>query len=46
MVSGLFEYNFGDSEVLLLFLFLMSVPYAAAPGAGDVVLAATVPRRA
>jgi O-antigen ligase len=28
MVSGLFEYNFGDSEVLMLFLFLMSAPYA------------------
>jgi O-antigen ligase len=28
MISGLFEYNFGDSEVLILFLFLMSTPYA------------------
>jgi O-antigen ligase len=28
-VSGLFEYNFGDSEVLALFLFLMTVPFAA-----------------
>jgi O-antigen ligase len=28
MVSGLFEYNFGDSEVLTLFLFFMSAPYA------------------
>jgi O-antigen ligase len=28
-VSGLFEYNFGDSEVLVLFLFLMTVPFAA-----------------
>jgi putative inorganic carbon (HCO3(-)) transporter len=27
IVSGLFEYNFGDSEVLLLFLFIVSVPY-------------------
>ncbi len=28
MVSGLVEYNFGDSEVLTLFLFLQSLPYA------------------
>ena len=27
MVAGLFEYNFGDSEVLLLFLFIVSIPY-------------------
>jgi hypothetical protein len=29
VVAGMFEYNFGDSEVLTLFLFLMSAPYAA-----------------
>ena len=35
MVSGMFEYNFGDSEVLTLFLFLASAPYAfARPLAG------------
>jgi len=28
LVSGLFEYNFGDAEVLTLFLFIMSAPYA------------------
>jgi O-antigen ligase len=28
MAAGLFEYNFGDSEVLTLFLFIMSAPYA------------------
>ncbi len=28
LVSGLFEYNFGDSEVLTLFLFIMGAPYA------------------
>jgi O-antigen ligase len=28
MVSGLFEYNFGDSEVLALFLFFVAAPYA------------------
>jgi O-antigen ligase len=28
VVSGMFEYNFGDSEILMLFLFIMSAPYA------------------
>jgi putative inorganic carbon (HCO3(-)) transporter len=28
VVAGLFEYNFGDSEILTLFLFIMSAPYA------------------
>jgi len=32
VVSGLFEYNFGDSEILVLFLFLMTVPFAASRG--------------
>jgi len=27
LFAGLFEYNFGDSEVLTLFLFMMSAPY-------------------
>jgi O-antigen ligase len=27
IVSGFFEYNFGDSEVLLLLLFIVSLPY-------------------
>ncbi len=36
LISGLVEYNFGDSEVLILFLFLQSVPYAfAAEGGRD-----------
>jgi O-antigen ligase len=26
-LAGLFEYNFGDSEVLTLFLFIMAAPY-------------------
>jgi putative inorganic carbon (hco3(-)) transporter len=30
IVAGIFEYNFGDSEVLTLFLFIMSAPYAFA----------------
>jgi putative inorganic carbon (hco3(-)) transporter len=28
LIAGIFEYNFGDSEVLTLFLFIMSAPYA------------------
>jgi O-antigen ligase len=28
LVAGMFEYNFGDSEVLTLFLFMISAPYA------------------
>jgi hypothetical protein len=28
MVAGLFEYNLGDSEVLMLALLLMSLPFA------------------
>ena len=31
MAAGLFEYNFGDSEILTLFLFIMSAPYAYNP---------------
>jgi O-antigen ligase len=27
--AGLFEYNFGDSELLILLLFLLTAPYAA-----------------
>jgi len=37
LAAGLFEYNFGDSEVLMLFLLIATLPYAAdrtAPG-GD-----------
>jgi hypothetical protein len=28
MVAGLFEYNFGDSEVLMFVLLVASLPYA------------------
>jgi O-antigen ligase len=28
IIAGVGEYNFGDSEILVLFLFLMSAPYA------------------
>lgn len=30
LVAGLFEYNFGDSEFLMLFLGLITLPFAAA----------------
>ncbi|MBI4459195.1 MAG: O-antigen ligase family protein [Acidobacteria bacterium] len=30
MVSGLFEFNFGDSEVLMLYLFLVATAFAGA----------------
>jgi hypothetical protein len=28
LAAGLFEYNFGDSEFLMLFLVLITLPYA------------------
>ena len=28
MAAGMFEYNFGDSEFLMLFLVLVTLPYA------------------
>jgi O-antigen ligase len=33
LAAGMFEYNFGDSEFLMLFLGLLTLPYAAARGA-------------
>jgi ABC-type cobalamin transport system permease subunit len=30
LAAGMFEYNFGDSEFLMLFLVLVTVPFAAA----------------
>jgi O-antigen ligase len=32
LTAGLFEYNFGDSEFLMLFLGLITLPFAAARG--------------
>jgi O-antigen ligase len=32
LTAGLFEYNFGDSEVLMLFLFIITLPYALERG--------------
>lgn len=36
VVAGMFEFNFGDSEVLILFLFLISAPYSMHPGPMEV----------
>ena len=33
VTAGLFEYNFGDSEFLMLFLFLVTLPFAASRSA-------------
>ena len=32
LAAGMFEYNFGDSEFLMLFLVLITLPHAAAHG--------------
>jgi O-antigen ligase len=32
LAAGMFEHNFGDSEFLMLFLLLITLPYAAAKG--------------
>ena len=43
LAAGLFEYNFGDSEFLMLYLVLITLPFAALntlPPAGEVHRAA------
>jgi O-antigen ligase len=35
LAAGLLEYNFGDSEFLMLFLGLLTLPYAASRAAPD-----------
>jgi O-antigen ligase len=35
LAAGMFEYNFGDSEVLMLFLVLVTLPYAAERASSD-----------
>lgn len=45
LVAGLFEYNFGDSEMLMLFLFLVSIPYGMAAGTPEVDVPAAVSTR-
>jgi O-antigen ligase len=49
LAAGMFEYNFGDSEFLMLFLVIVTLPYAAdreaaaaAAGSGSPASAATV----
>jgi O-antigen ligase len=39
LAAGLFEYNFGDSEFLMLFLVLVTLPFAAARGDDESVAA-------
>lgn len=34
-LAGLFEFNFGDSEVLMVFLFLVTAPYAVGSTTGE-----------
>ena len=45
VAAGMFEYNFGDSEFLMLFLLLITLPYAADRRA-DTAPAVARPRRA
>jgi O-antigen ligase len=35
LAAGMFEHNFGDSEFLMLFLLLVTLPFAAGRAAGD-----------
>jgi hypothetical protein len=35
LVAGMSEYNFGDSEFLMLFLVMVTLPFAAARGGRD-----------
>jgi O-antigen ligase len=37
LAAGMFEYNFGDSEFLMLFLILVTLPFAAARNRADAV---------
>ena len=42
LAAGLFEYNFGDSEFLMLFLVLVTLPFAAsinAPATDRILIA-------
>jgi O-antigen ligase len=43
LAAGLFEYNFGDSEFLMTFLVLVTLPFAAARTADPARAAATGP---
>jgi len=35
LAAGMFEYNFGDSEFLMLLLLLVTLPFAAARSSAD-----------
>jgi O-antigen ligase len=39
LAAGLFEYNFGDSEFLMLFLLLITLPFSATRTAVDTTTA-------
>jgi putative inorganic carbon (HCO3(-)) transporter len=45
LIAGLFEYNFGDSEVLLLLLFIVSVPFGLKGTANRIAPKQTAPRK-
>jgi O-antigen ligase len=45
LAAGLFEYNFGDSEFLMLFLVLVTLPYAAEAATGVPAASASAPFR-
>jgi hypothetical protein len=32
LVAGMFEYNFGDSELKFMLFFFLSLPFLALPG--------------
>lgn len=46
VAAGMFEYNFGDSEFLMLFLLITALPYAAERAAGSRTAAAPPAPRA
>ena len=37
IAAGMFEYNFGDSEFLMLLLMLVTLPFAAARSPADAI---------
>jgi O-antigen ligase len=43
MMAGLFEYNFGDSEFLMLFLFAIAIPIVLERNAQEAPRRGTVP---
>ena len=45
LAAGLFEYNFGDSEFLMLFLVLVTLPFAADAAGSAVTRPAARSRR-